>query len=216
MRQLSWQDITVQQFQDLYKLGFDKSLDDIGRLERIVCILFDKSEQEIDEMAYGEFNKLSAQCEPIIKKLNQIPGKRVKTISVNGRKYAINYSPSELSHRQYIEILQFSKDPVENMNLVMASLVNPVSANGKKLPNNAKEHSRISADMLQAKVVDVFHSFVFFCNLYINLIRGIQPYLVSQMKEKGIESPRAEAAVTASWSIMAGYIPQKRLRILRE
>lgn len=212
---LTWNDITVEQFLSIYKLSQTADLDDITRLERAVCILFDKTEKEVDEMTMAEFNRLSGQAAFVL--TEQVPGKARRKIRANGKLYRINYSPSKLKHRQYVEVLHFGEKPVDNMHLIMASIVEPVTWYGKKLKNTADDHERIAADMLLAPVGQVYHSAVFFCSLYINLINSIRPYLENQLVtlKQAETMEQASEMITVLINAMAGFIPQKSLRILK-
>lgn len=214
-KRLTWNDITVEQFLSIYKLSQSPELDDMTRLERAVCIMFDKTEKQVDEMRMGEFNTLSSQCAFVL--TEQVPGKAKRVIKANGHRYRVTYSPSKLRHRQYVEVLHFGEKPIENMNMIMASIVEPVTWYGRKLRNRAEDHEAIASDLLQAKVVDVYHSAVFFCKLYINLISNIRGYLEAQLVEQNrAETPEmASQMITALINAMAGFIPQKNFRILK-
>ena len=206
---LSWKNITVQQFQDIYKLSENKDLQEMDRLEKIISVLFDKTERQIDEMSVKEFTALAKQC-AFLMQTDNIPGKRVKYIRSGKTKYGIEYNPAKLKHRQYVEILHFGDKPIENMHLIMASLVQPVKFGFWK-NNTAMMHEKIAADMLNAPVVHVYHAAVFFCKLYVNLIAAIKDYLVAEMtapnsQGKTMTKQEAEALVDISHNVMAGFI----------
>ncbi len=206
---LSWQTITVQQFQDVYRLSLSPStgsgLDEMQKLERIIAILYNKSEKEVEEMTMTEFTTCAKEC-AFIMELEKIPGKRVKYIRCGKRKYGIQYNPAKLRHRQYVEILHFGDKPIENMHLIMASLVQPVKFGFWK-KNEAAMHEQVAADMLNAPLINVYHATVFFCKLYVNLITDIKDYLVAEMMKNGkMEKKEAEALVDISRNAMAGFI----------
>ncbi|HVX50489.1 MAG TPA: hypothetical protein VHB48_10035 [Chitinophagaceae bacterium] len=203
---LSWQNITVQQFQDVYRLSEDKNLDDMQRLEKVIAILYDKTEKQVGEMTIKEFTAHANQCAFIMQSQN-IPGKPVKYIRCGKHRYGIQYNPAKLRHRQYVEILHFGDKPIENMHLIMASLVQPVKFRFLWRHNRANMHSRIAQDMLDAPVVHVYHAAVFFCKLYVSLIAAIKDYLVAEMmKENKITKEQAEKLVDISRNAMAGFI----------
>jgi hypothetical protein len=209
----SWNTLTVQQFVDLYRLSITQDIEEMTKLERAICIVYDKTEREIEEMKMGEFSELSKQVAVFL--TQPIPGKPVRQIKVGGHRYSIIYNPANLQHRQYVEIITFGRKPIENMHLIMASIVQPVTWYGRKLPNLAINHQAIASDLLQAKVVDVYHACVFFCNLYGNLINNIRDYLVQQMMTKGLTKEESNQLVTYSIQSMVGFIPQNRLQILK-
>src|SRR5688572_14215619 len=185
----SWQTLTVGQFLDLYRLSITPDLEDMTRLERAVAILYDKTEREVEEMTMGEFTSLSQKAAGFI--TDKIPGKPVKTIQIGRQRYRIIYDPTKLKHRQYVELVHFGEKPVENMHLIMASIVQPVTWYGRRLPNNADDHPALASAMLQARVVDVYHAAVFFCKLYVNLIKAIRASLVLEMTQKGMTKEQA-------------------------
>ena len=200
---LSWDNITVQQFQDIYRLSLNTSLDEMDKLERVICILYNKTEKEVEELSMQEFKECAKECSFVL--TDKIPGKPVKYIKVGARKYGIQYAVHKLRHRQYVEILHFSEKPIENMHYIMASLVQPIKF-GIWKKNEAEMHETISLDMLNAKVVDVYHTCVFFCKLYVNLIKNIQGSLVVEMMSKGMTKTQAETVLNASATVMDGFI----------
>jgi hypothetical protein len=210
---LTWQSITVQHFLDIYRMSLNTDLDEMEKLEKIICILFDMTEQEVDNLSMGEFTQLSKEVGFILQ--SDIPGKPVRRIKIGNRRYDITYDPTKLRHRQYVELIHFGDKPIENMHLIMASVVEPVTWYGKRLKNRANRHEVMAADMLQARVMDVYHSSVFFCKVYVSLILNIKDSLVLQMMQTGTSKARAEELITASLNVMAGFIPQSNLQTLK-
>lgn len=208
MKQLSWSDITVQQFIDIYRLSLSRDLDEMERVERVIAILFDKSEQEVENLTVAEFNTMARQCAFVM--TPEIPGKPVKQIKIGKRRYSIIYDPTKLRHRQYVEVIHFGDKPIEHMHLIMASVVQPVTWYGRRLKNEAEQHEAIASDLLNARVIDVYHSCVFFCKLYVNLIQHMRVSLVQEMMRKGVTRDQAILLVDNSWSAMAGFIAHEK------
>lgn len=204
---MNWNTITLQQFQAIHALSKKTDLDDMDKVTQVICILYDKTEALVDEMTLQEYNRLAVECKPYL--TDKIPGKPVKSFRIGTRKYAINYKPTTLKHRQYVEILSFSEKPVENMHNIMASLVQPVRF-GFKLKNTASQHSKIADDMLNAPLIAVYHSCVFFCNLYHDLMLHIRDYLIKEMVMKGATKKQAEYLMTSSINAMAGFLAQNK------
>lgn len=204
---MTWDKITLGQYQDIYKLSKDESYDDVERIARAISIMYGLSEAQVDDLTVPKFNELGKSCAFIM--TEDIPGKPVKSFCVGTKKYAINYKPSTLKHRQYVEILHFAEKPIENMHYIMASLVNPVRF-GFKLKNKADDHSKVADDMVNAPFSVIYHSCIFFCKLYKSLIEHIQPYLMQQMMNKGMTSGQAKKILMYSIKGMDGFIQQKR------
>jgi hypothetical protein len=205
---LSWKNITVQQFQDVYKLSENKDLQEMDRLEKIISVLFDKTERQIDEMSVEEFTKLANQCAFVLND-EKIPGKPVRYIKVNSRRYRIEYNPKRLltnmHHRQYVECMHFSEKMVENMQYIMASLVQPVKFGFIKLKNTAKRHELIAEDMLKARFIDVYHTGVFFCKLYVNSMQAIRDYLKADMMNRKMTREQVSMMETALQAATDGF-----------
>lgn len=204
---MNWQTITLQQFQAIHALSKRDDMDELDRVSQVICILYDKTEAQVDDMSLAEYNKLATECKVYL--TDKIPGKPVKSFRVGTRRYAINYKPTTLKHRQYVEILSFSEKPVENMHNIMASLVQPIRW-GVKRPNEAIDHSKIADDMLNAPLLAVYHSCVFFCKLYLDLMLHIRDYLIKEMMEKGSTKDQAEYLMTSSINAMDGFLIQSR------
>lgn len=204
---MTWDKITLGQFQDIYKLSSDTELDDMERISRAISIVYGLSEAQVDDLSITKFNELAKSCAFIM--TGDIPGKPVRSFYIGRKKYAINYKPQSLKHRQYVEILHFSEKPIDNMHYIMASLVNPVRF-GFKLKNTAKLHSDLSERMLNAPFLAVYHSCIFFCKLYKSLIEVIQSSLIAEMMSKGMTKEDAKKIITISTSAMDGFITQSR------
>jgi hypothetical protein len=210
--QLSWGDISVNQFQDIYRLSSDTSLDEMGRIEAIIGVMFDLTQREVEELSMAKFNDLAKQVAFLTS--NEIPGKPVNTIKVGRDKFSITYDPTQLKHRQYVEILHFGDKPIEHMHLIMASVVQPVTWYGRRRKNRAEDHEKIAGILQQSRVIDTYHSCVFFCKLYVSLIRNIRASLVMDMMNQRKEITRVEALrlVNSSIDVMDGFIAHERLR----
>ena len=210
---MEWKDITVQQFLDLHRLGITADVDEITKAQRAICILYDKTERQVDEMLLTEFNALSRDAARFL--TAEIPGKPVRTIRVGKNSYGVIYDPKKLRHRQYVEIISFGEKPIENMHYVMASLVEPIRL-GVRRRNEASDHEATANDLLNARVIDVYHSCVFFCNLYVNSIIRIKDYLVQETMKQNPKLQKTEVLqlLKLSTDVMAGFIPQKNLQTL--
>lgn len=214
MKQLSWSNITVQQFQDIYRLSITRDLDDISKAECAITILYDKTEHEVDNMTIAEFNRLAKESAFVLAGESGIPGKPVRRIKIGKHRYAITYDPSKLRHRQYVELLQYGDKPIENMHLIMASIVQPVTWYGKKLKNSVDDHSAIAEDMRSARLVDIYHCCVFFCKLFVNSIQSIKDSLMKEATKEAIPLQLIQL-INSSQNIMAGSITHEKWQYLK-
>lgn len=213
MKQISWNDITVEQFQEIYQLSLSTDIEEMARIERIISILYGLTQQEIEDLNMVEFNQLAKHCTEIM--TGQIPGKPVRKIKVGKHKYSIIYDPSKLVHRQYVELMQYGDQVIDNLHLIMASIVQPTTWYGKKLKNNVDDHSIIAADMRNARLVEVYHCCVFFCKLFINSIQDIKEYLAKEMAKGAMTNHQLMQLINISQSIMAGSITLEKWPFLK-
>lgn len=202
---MSWANITVGQFLDLYKLSINKELDEMERVERAIGICYNLSDKQVEEIKMGEFANKSREAAKFL--TDKIPGKPVKVIKAGGRKFKIIYDPTQLRQRQYVEITYFGKSPIENMHLIMASIVKPINKLGIATKNKVDDHPEVAEFMLSAPVVDVYHACVFFCKLYRNLINHTQASLVREIMETTtLTREEAEQVVKLSTKALDGFI----------
>jgi hypothetical protein len=213
---LSWENITVKQFQDVYNILTDNTMDEIDRTEKIICTLYDKTELQIEELTLPQFATLAKGCKFLLDAA-EIPGKAQRKIKACGNTYFVEYNPAKLRQRQYVEILEFRKKTIDNLHYIMASLVTPVKYGFIKQKNKAADHARIASEMLETRFIDVYHTSVFFCNVWTNLIKDMQGYLVAEMTaEKKLTKEEANQLLDISTSVMDGFLAPTKLRSLKE
>lgn len=206
---LNWSNITVQQYQDVYRFVEDESLDDMARLDAVIGSLFDLTANEVDNLSVEQYTSFAKQCTFVLEAV-EIPGKAVKYIKANGRKYFVNYSPRtllrNLRHRQYVEAMTFAEKPIENLHLFLASLVQPVRFGFWPVKNKAEQHEQVAEDMLHAPFVNAYHAAVFFCKLYEASMKVIGACLSEEMRRTGKLSKReADIMVKHLQSAMDGF-----------
>lgn len=215
MRRLSWNNITVQQFQDIHRLSNSRDLDDIARAECAITILYNKTEHEVENLTLAEFNRLAKESAFVLGGEGSIPGKPVRQMKIGKSRYSITYDPSKLRHRQYVELIHYGDKPIENMHLIMASIVQPVTWYGKKLKNNVDDHGEIATAMRQARLIDVYHCCVFFCKLFMNSMEHIKGYLAKEMAKAGMQGHQLMQLINSSQNIMAGSITHEKWQYLK-
>lgn len=203
---LTWENVTLRQFQEIVKLKSDKDQTDLD--EKVVSIMHNISINAVGEMKMPDFNKAVKECNFLLKQ-SEIPGKPLKHIQVGFKKYFICYKPNKLRQRQYVEIRYYADKPIENMHLILASLVQPVKF-GFTQKNKVKNHQRIADEMLNARIIDVYHSCLFFCKLYCASIKVIQPYLITDMMNQGVSKTQAESLTAILTSTTDGYFQQSK------
>jgi len=72
---------------------------------------------------------------------------------------------------------------------------------------DASKHEEYSADMQEAKFVDVYHSLVFFYQVYKNWIEVSRDYMMEEMTKAGMTKKQAGLVVGLLSESMDGIIP---------
>ncbi len=201
---MSWDKINVFQYQQLIPaFGIDDPTDQNMRL---IAILNGWTDNQVDSLSVQEYTKEKAK----IAFLNDpIEGKPVKVIKVNGRRYKCIYDVRKLPSGRYIESKVFSQDLIGNLHKIAASMVIPMKRTifGWKLDKyDASKHEQYADDMLEAKFVDVYHSIVFFYQVYRNWMEVTKDYLIQQMMKVGKSHSEAEKEVQNLLNILDGNI----------
>jgi hypothetical protein len=204
--------MNVKQFQELYFI-FKSEDFDFDKSVKMVGVLTNKTEDEVEAMPMKQFNK---QCAKIVKafdvlskKINE--GKFQKFLFANGRIYRLNYDLNKAS--KYVEGMAFSKDVITEMHRLLATIAEPIKWNGKKY---YRSHHEIAQDMEQVEFECAYNVAVFFCLQYEILMKVIQPYLISEAMKKGMSKTEATESITNFNSLLAGYSMPRWLQNLRE
>lgn len=208
---MTWQDINVFQFQQIVKAREEK--DSIERDSKLIAIINGWTERDVDSLPVYEFAKQK-------QKLNflndDISGKPVDYITVNGHRYKCIYDIRKINAARYIESKTFAQELIPNLHKIAASLVHPMKKglfSWKLDKYDASKHEDYAQDMLEAKFVDVYHSVVFFYHVYRNWMEVSKGYLIAEMEKQGIMNP--EKAVADLLNIMDGSIVPKLLQTMK-
>jgi len=204
-----WEKINVWQYQQIYNLynSKDKYTTDLEVDAKLVSIVNNITEAQVDSLSLNDFNKLKKS----IAFLNEpIQGNPVKYIKINKNiRYKINYDVSKMPFARYIESKVFSEDLYGNLHKLAATMVLPQKRKFGIWFNqkyDASKHQQYSDDMLTARFIDVYHSLVFFYQVYRNWIEVSQGYMEKKMMEAGMTQEQAKEAVQSLCSILDGNI----------
>jgi hypothetical protein len=209
-----WDKINVWQYQQIYNVynSKDKYLTEIEVNSKLVSIVNDMTEAQVDSLTITQFNKLKKS---ILFLTQPIAGKPVKYISINKTKrYKINYDVSKMPFARYIESKVFSEDLYNNLHKLAATMVIPqkrILGIWFKQKYDASKHEQYSEDMLTARFIDVYHSLVFFYQVYRNWIEVSQDYMVSKMMQTGMTQDKAKEVVQDLCTTLDGSIPPNLL-----
>lgn len=201
---MSWDKINVFQYQQLIPaLGIDDPTDQNMRL---IAILNGWTDNQVDSLSVQEYAKEKAKLGFLN---DSIEGKPVKVIKVNGKRYKCVYDIRKLPSGRYIESKVFSQDLVGNLHKIAASMVIPMKKTifgWKEGKYDASKHEQYAEDMLEARFIDVYHSIVFFYQVYRNWMEVTKDYLITKMMEVGKSHSEAKKEVQNLLNILDGNI----------
>lgn len=177
---LSWQSITVKQFQEVYRIYANPAIEPFEKATKATCILHGITEAEGDEMTLQAFNELSRQVNEMFN--TPIPSKPVKHITIGGRKYYFIYE--DISKKAPHKINTYGGNVIGGLHEIAACMVQKKTF-GIKRPITGDKIKQTAADMLNARFVDVWHLLQYYTTLYQQAIEGvinILPELLSKQQ----------------------------------
>lgn len=212
----TYQNITVEQYQKVVSISEDKFLDDTEKYTQLVGVLYNLTEEEVDNLTVNLFKQYAGVIsnEFFSKPIPKPTGKRVDFIKANGKEYKIDYDIKNMRIAQFKELAYWLKDDdvVGNLHLILASIVDQVKSTWyfkvKVIKNDSKNHESISNDMLKLKFIDVYSVAVFFCHLFTALLKVKKDYLIKELMKKGMPETEINTLVNSSLKIMDGFIVQ--------
>ena len=204
-----WDKINVWQYQQIYNAinTKDKDATDLDLEVKLVGIVNNMTEMQIDSLPLNEYKELSKTIAFLNEPIEGTPKKHIR-IS-NSKRYKINYDVSKMPFARYIESKVFSEDLYGNLHKLAATMVIPQKRKFGIWFNekyDASKHEEYSNDMLTARFVDVYHSLVFFYQVYRNWIEVSKGYLVKKMVEAGMQEAQAKEVVQSLCIILDGNI----------
>jgi len=199
---MTWNDLTVGQYQRLYPI-ITSDLSDEKKLQQIVFDLEGKDCTAADlERKMGEYSFLSQM---------DIKPKAMKRFNVGGRWYRFNYDIEKMPAARYVEIKTFmGGEFVNNMHMIMASAVVPIKRKWFRFVDTKYEsdnHSFYAKDMQDANFIDCYNSLVFFYLRLAPLTKNSLPFMRKSHKMKKAMKKAEEILLQ---SITDGYSPQRR------
>jgi hypothetical protein len=190
--------LTIDKFQRLQAIA-TLDTEEIEKASRLVQVLLDKSEAEVESMPISKFGKL---CDKLKKAfdltIDAATMSKPKTLIVaNGNVYNLNFDiKPPFNTGRYIEVLTFSKDdPIMNMHNILASICTPMKWSWRKFnyvktEYDALKHEEYAEDMKQADFRHGYYAMVFFYSLLTNLTGGTMDSLIAQMNLRKVNKKR--------------------------
>ena len=206
---MTWNELTVWQYQQIYPIVTkpEKDWTTLDVESKLVGILNNLTDTQVDSLSVSEFNKLRTTLSFLDDK---IEGKPVKYTEVNGKRYRFVYDVQQMKAARYIETKVFSTELVSNLHKLAASMVMPQRKTwfGMWVDDkyDAAKHSEYADDLQASNFIHIYHSVVFFYQVYRNWIEVSQAYLVKEMMNQGMSMELAQKGVQTLCEILDGNI----------
>lgn len=207
---MKWNELTLWQYQQLMPTITNPNKDwtELDIEVKQLCIVTGLTEYQIDSLSLTALKELRKE----LAFLNDpIEGKPVNYIITNGKRYRINYDIKNMPSARYIESKVFSKDTLANLHKIAASMVIPQKRNwfGKWVDEDydASKHEEYASDMQEANFVHIYHSLVFFYQVYKNWIEVSRDYMTAEIMKAGMTKKQAAMVVDLLSESMDGTIP---------
>jgi len=211
---MKWNNLTLWQYQQLMPIitNPEKDWTELDKEVKQLAVISGLTEYQIDSLSIETLKEMRQDLafldEPI-------EGKPVDFIVVNGRRYRMNYDIKNMPAARYIESKVFSKDTLGNLHKIAASMVIPQKKTwfGKWVDDkyDASKHEDYAADMQEANFIHVYHSLVFFYQVYRNWIEISQDYMKAEMMKAGMTTEQADSVVLLLCESTGGIIPPNLL-----
>ncbi len=211
---MKWNNLTLWQYQQLMPIITDpnKEWTELDKEVKLLSVITGLTEFQIDSLSIETLKEMRKDLafldEPI-------EGKPVDFIVVNGRRYRMNYDIKNMPAARYIESKVFSKDTLGNLHKIAASMVIPQKQTwwGKWVDDkyDASKHEDYAQDMAEANFIHVYHSLVFFYQVYRNWIEVSRDYMIQEMTKAGMTKEQADSVVLLLCESTGGIIPPNLL-----
>jgi hypothetical protein len=207
---MKWNELTLWQYQQLMPTitNPDKDWTELDAEVKQLCIVTGLTEYQIDSLSLTALKELRKELAFLSE---PIDGKPINYIVTNGKRYRINYDIKNMPSARYIESKVFSKDTLANLHKIAASMVIPQKRNwfGKWVDQDydASKHEEYAADMQEANFVHIYHSLVFFYQVYKNWIEVSRDYMTAEMTKSGMTKNQADMVVDLLLESMDGTTP---------
>lgn len=214
---MTWSDLTVRQYQSLYKILKQTDKTNLDILTEIISICEGYAIDEIDSWPFKKLIDKEKEYQ-FLEKLD-FDKMAKKYIDANGKRYKFVHEVSEIPAARYIEAKHFLKgDFIFDIHYLMACCVKPMKKTWRgwvEQKYDAKLHSHYATDLLHAKFTDVYNCVVFFYLLFVELIKDLEHYLRKELKGK-MEEQKISETITAFQKITDGFIIQSKSLIMSE
>lgn len=199
---MNWQTITIEQYQAVFTILKDEAFDDFEKEIQICALLSGKLEHEVEAMDLDEYKALKQQLDFVWSKIPET-GRRIK----HWGNYQFIHDVRNIGPGRYITLQHLLKKGrlIEDLHELSACLINhkPTWISGWQY--KATEHKRYAEELKQAPFMAVYHTVVFFCNVYNLTNAALAPWLAEEMKKGKIPQEMIDTAATLLSNPLVGY-----------
>ena len=206
---MTWNELTVWQYQQIYPIVTkpEKDWTNLDVESKLVGIIYNLTDTQVDSLTIQQYNNLKKTLNFLEDK---IEGKAVKYTEANGKRYRFIYDVQQMKAARYIESKVFSTDLINNLHKLAASMVVPQKKTwyGRWVDDkyDAAKHSEYASDLQASNFIHIYHSVVFFYQVYRNWIEVSKGYLIQEMLNKGMTSEAAQGVVATLCEALDGNI----------
>jgi hypothetical protein len=210
--------LTIDKFQKLQSIATLET-DEFLKATRLVQVLLDKSEAEIDAMPIKKFAVLCQKLHNAFDiKVNEATmAKPKQIIYCNNKVYHLNFDiKPPFNTGRYIEVLTFSKDdPIINMHNILASICTPMRWSWRKLnfvkqKYDVSKHEEYANDMRQANFKHGYFAMVFFYQVLKASTANTMDCLTAEMNLRKLDKKRVQQLRKVLQAIGGGYSMQSK------
>ena len=212
MKCYTWNDINVGQWQQLMTIFGEQGNSALDLIVRPASIIMDRTEHDLDSLTLIEINAIGKDIAFVH---TAVEPRGEQYIHARGRRYRCVYDIYRMPAARYIESKVFGQDVHKELHKVAACMVMPQKRNWlfgwMDDKYDAARHSEYAEDMLHAPIPAVLGSVLFFCEVYLKLIKSSRVYLVAElMKRQILPLSQAEDIVNNLCDVMDGIIRPSR------
>lgn len=198
--------MTVLQFQMLYGIS-ELDLPEFEKATEMVKVMTGLTDKKIERMSMRRFNRI---CSKVSNAFKLEHGKPARYLRSGKRLYKVHLEIRNMNAARYVEGVEYGKDIIMNLHKILATMVQPCTWYGKLLPYDASKHEQYADDMLNVDFLKAYSCGVFFCSLFSELMRVSQPYMIQQLKSKGLTELKATKHIEDLQSVLDGLAASRQ------
>lgn len=197
---MTWNDITVGQYQQLVELG-KMELTEEELTHESVAVVYGMTANEVKKLAP---EKLGALIGSLAFIKNEVQPVKVRRIKAGKHWYTFDSNLKELKTSKYVETKYFQQDFAGNIHNLLAVYCVPLKWGLIPTSYDITDFELHAEQLKEAKLPEAMGVLLFFCPLLLNLTQGILGYSTRQLMTK--ERELIEKCLTLLPSNMAGSI----------